>query len=170
MDDPFGANPKTTFPKTTSPADDDFVLDLIREPEARAGSTRVSRHACPTRRSPHANGRAPASKKYCSIRLNPPAASQSSRRMLRRLHACPTAPRCHPDLVVFRFGRRREHRLPLISPRPGIVSPSPVSRSKWLIPAAVFIPLLIFLGWFYVRRATANEQALEPQPTQEVHQ
>ena len=29
---------------------------------------------------------------------------------------------------------------------------------EWLFPVVVVIPLLLFLGWFYVRRATAQEQ------------
>lgn len=32
---------------------------------------------------------------------------------------------------------------------------------EWLFPSVCVIPLLMFLGWFYVRRATAHEQQLQ---------
>ena len=31
----------------------------------------------------------------------------------------------------------------------------------WLFPVVVVIPLLIFLGWFYVRRASVHEQQVQ---------
>lgn len=31
---------------------------------------------------------------------------------------------------------------------------------EWLFPVTVVIPFLLFLGWFYVRRATAQEQQI----------
>ena len=35
---------------------------------------------------------------------------------------------------------------------------------EWLFPVVVVIPLLIFLGWFYVRRASVHEQQVERAP------
>ena len=32
---------------------------------------------------------------------------------------------------------------------------------EWLFPVVVVIPLLIFLGWFYVRRASVHEQQVQ---------
>lgn len=34
---------------------------------------------------------------------------------------------------------------------------------EWLFPGVCVIPLLMFLGWFYVRRATAHEDQLQEQ-------
>src|SRR5699024_12506571 len=34
---------------------------------------------------------------------------------------------------------------------------------EWLFPAVMVIPLLMLLGWFYVRRATAHENQLARQ-------
>lgn len=38
---------------------------------------------------------------------------------------------------------------------------------EWLFPSVIVIPLIMFLGWFYVRRATAHEQQLEQASTQD---
>ena len=37
---------------------------------------------------------------------------------------------------------------------------------EWLFPVVVVIPLLLFLGWFYVRRASSNEHQVRCVPAE----
>lgn len=146
--------------------DDDFVLDLIREPEPPQDvpdSIRAMRARRVKVRMPTG---APSVKE---VLLNPSEASgsaQPSRSMLRKLMRAQL--RLGVTLVSWFFGL-----VVVVNVAFGF-SPNLASFTvmnvplEWLIPAGAFIPLLIVLGWFYVRRATANEHALEPQPEQEV--
>ena len=141
--------------------DDDFVLDLIREPEPPQDvpdSIRAMRARRVKVRMPTG---APSVKE---VLLNPSEASgsaQPSRSMLRN-HARPAAAGV-PCLLV--FGLWSSSILPS-----GLVPPRIIHRyeraPRVAHPAGAFIPLLIVLGWFYVRRATATS-TLEPQPEQE---
>src|SRR5699024_6911076 len=146
--------------------DDDFVLDLIREPEPaqdvpdsiRAMRARRVKVQMPT-----------GTPSVTEVLLNPSEASgsaQHSRSMLRKLMRAQQ--RLGVTLVTWILG------LVVVVKVDNEISINLASYTvmnvtlELLIPAGAFIPLLIVLGWFYVRRATANEHALEPQPEQEV--
>ncbi|MDN6410214.1 MAG: DUF485 domain-containing protein [Yaniella sp.] len=160
--------PEDDIPEDDLPADDDFVLDLIREPEAPQEVPESIRAMRARRVEVHMPTGAPSVKEVLLNPAEPSGSAQSSRRMLQRLMRAQL--RLGVTLISWFFGLVVVVNIAFHF-SPGLASFTIASVPlEWLIPAGVFIPLLIFLGWFYVRRATANEQALEPQPTQEVHQ
>lgn len=148
--------------------DDDFVLDLIREPappQYVPESIRAMRARRVQVRMPTG---APSVKE---VLLNPSETSgstQPSRSLLRKLMRAQL--RLGVTLVSWFFGLVVVVNVAFgFSPNLASLTVANVPL-EWLIPAAAFIPLLIALGWFYVRRATANEQMLEPRLEQEVDQ
>lgn len=147
-----------------APADDDFVLDLIREPEAPHEVPESIRAMRACRVQVHMPTGVPSVQE---VLLNPSGTSgqsQPSRSMVRRLMRAQL--RLGVSLTSWFFGLVVAVNIAFhFSPALASVTIASVPL-EWLFPAVVFIPLLIFLGWFYVRRATANEQALQPQPAQ----
>ncbi len=145
-------------------ADDDFVLDLIREPEPphevpesiRAMRARRVQVPMPT-----------GMPSVEEVLLNPSGLSgqsQPSRSMVRRLMRAQL--RLGVSLTSWFFGLVVAVNIAFhFSPTLASFTIASVPL-EWLFPAVVVIPLLLFLGWFYVRRATANEQALQTQPAQ----
>lgn len=139
--------------------EEDFELDLVREPEPPhqvPESIRMMR----ARRQPVTMPTGHPSVQ--EVLLNPAAhaaePSRELRRKVRRLIR--TQLRLAITLlawfigVVF-AGNLAFHFSPsLAATRLGGVP------LEWLFPVVVVIPLLIFLGWLYVRRATANEHDL----------
>lgn len=149
-----------TDPRDHDPADEDFVLDLVREPlepvevpnSIRAMRSRRVRVHMPT-----------GDPSVQEVLLNPSDASvgaQPSRATVRRLMRVQL--RLAVSLACWFFGlvvvvNVAFHFSPALAAVP--VAGIPL---EWLFPAVVFIPLLLFLGWFYVRRATANEREVTP--------
>ena len=139
--------------------EEDFELDLIREPEPPR-EVPESIRAMRARRQPV---QMPTGLPSVQEVLHNPAAhtkkpSAAMYRRLRRLMR--TQLRLAVTLlswfigVVF-AGNLAFHFSPsLAATRLGGVP------LEWLFPVVVVIPLLLFLGWFYVRRATANERAV----------
>ena len=141
------------------PEEEDFELDLIREPEPPR-EVPESIRAMRARRQPV---QMPTGLPSVQEVLHNPAAdekkpSAAMHRRLRRLMR--TQLRLAVTLLSWFIGVVFAGNLAFH------FSPSlPATRLggvplEWLFPVVVVIPLLLFLGWFYVRRATANERAV----------
>lgn len=140
------------------PQDEDFVLDLVREPEKSSEVPEKIRAMRARRVQVHMPTGTPSVQE---VLLNPTGASvdtQPSRDTVRRLMRVQL--RLAVSLTVWFFGLVVAVNIAfLFSPALAAITVANVPL-EWLLPAVVFIPLLIFLGWFYVRRATANEDAI----------
>jgi len=140
-----------------NPDDEDFELDLIRDPEPPA-EVPDSIRAMRARRIP----------------VDVPTGAPSVEEVL---HNPADRARRQPSTVVVRRLMRAQLRLAvtLMAWFFGLVvainlvfhfSPAVASTRvvgvpvEWLFPVIVVIPLLVFLGWFYVRRASARERAI----------
>jgi uncharacterized membrane protein (DUF485 family) len=140
-----------------NPDDEDFELDLIRDPEPPA-EVPDSIRAMRARRIP----------------VDVPTGAPSVEEVL---HNPADRVRRQPSTVVVRRLMRAQLRLAvtLMAWFFGLVvainlvfhfSPTVASTRvvgvpvEWLFPVIVVIPLLVFLGWFYVRRASAQERAI----------
>lgn len=138
--------------------DEDFELDLIRDPlpptdvpdtlrSMRARRTRVAM---------------PAGVPNVQEVLHNPAGSaaqtQPATRTVRRLMRIQL--RLAVSLMVWFFGlvvvvNLAFHFSPALAKTPILGVPL-----EWVFPSVLVIPLLMFLGWLYVRRATAHEDHL----------
>ncbi len=147
------------------PEDEDFELDLIRDPEP-SREVPESVRAMRARRQPV---QMPTGLPSVQEVLHNPAVPGSQpapqlHRILRRLMRAQL--RLAVSLVswfigVVFVGNLAFHFSPaLAATRLGGV---PV---EWLFPVVVVIPLLLFLGWFYVRRATAQERDVSTDATE----
>jgi len=141
--------------------DEDFELHLIREPRQpvpvpeniRAMRARRTRVAVPTG--------APSVQEVLhnpAERSGPPRPSTTTVRRLMRVQL-----RLAVSLMAWFFG------LVVVVNVAFYVSPALAETRivgiplQWLFPGVCVIPLLLFLGWLYVRRATANEDQLQQQ-------
>lgn len=149
--------------------DEDFELHLIREPEPPA-EVPDSIRAMRSRRVPVEMPT--GSPSVQEVLHNPanrarqhhhPVLEQTVRKLMRnQLRLAVTLMAWFIGVVV--AGNLAFHFSPaLAATRVGGV---PV---EWLFPVVIVIPFLIFLGWFYVRRATAQEQQVRYDRPQAVH-
>lgn len=143
--------------------DDDFVLDLIRGPEA---PQEVPDNIWAMR--------------ALRSQVQMPTGVPSVQEVLLNPSETADQPRFSPGTVRRLMRAQLRLGVSLMSWFLGLVfagniafhfSPALASVSiaslpfEWLFPVIVCIPLLLFLGWFYVRRATSNEQAIAPEPS-----
>lgn len=170
MTDEDHPDPADEDPVDEDPADEDFVLDLVREPEEPSqvpDSIRAMRAMRVEVLMPT------GTPSVQEVLLNPVGSSvegQPSAETVQRLMRAQL--RLAVGLFAWFFGlvvaiNVAFHFGPALAAT--TVANIPM---EWLFPGVIFIPLLVFLGWFYVRRATANEQAVEHELEQrkEVHQ
>lgn len=144
-----------TDPHDHDPAEEDFVLDLVREPAEPTEVPESIRAMRARRVQVHMPTGAPSVQE---VLLNPADASvsgQPSRATVRRLMRVQL--RLAVSLACWFFGLVVAVNVAFhFSPTLAATTIAGVPL-EWLFPAVVFIPLLLVLGWFYVRRATANE-------------
>ncbi|GAA2041894.1 hypothetical protein GCM10009720_23080 [Yaniella flava] len=156
------------------PDEQDFVLDLVRAPEnarpEEAGQERIAPEgpvqvpenmlAMRARRVRVATPTDVPSVQ--EVLLNPAGRAsdgQPSTRTVRRLMRAQL--RLAVSLMAWFFGLIVAVNLAFHF-SPALAATTVVSIPlDWLFPAAVFIPLLIFLGWFYTRRAGHNERLVQ---------
>ncbi|HIW47371.1 MAG TPA: DUF485 domain-containing protein [Candidatus Yaniella excrementigallinarum] len=152
------------------PADEDFVLDLVREPQQRSQVPEAIRAMRARRVTVDMPTGVPSVQE---VLLNPrghAADAQPSQVTVRRLMRVQL--RLGINLAAIFFG------LVVVANVAFLFSPALAATTvagiplEWLFPAVVCIPLPIILGWFYVRRATENEQSIyaEPVEAQDVYQ
>lgn len=142
------------------PDDEDFELDLIREPEPPAEVPDTIR-AMRARRVPVEMPT--GSPSVQEVLHNPadrarqhqqPVIDQTVRRLMRtQLRLAVTLMAWFIGMVV--AGNLAFHFSPALAATKLVGVPF-----EWLFPVTVVIPFLLFLGWFYVRRATAQEQQI----------
>lgn len=142
------------------PDDEDFELDLIREPEPPAEVPDTIR-AMRARRVPVEMPT--GSPSVQEVLHNPadrarqhqqPVIEQTVRRLMRtQLRLAVTLMAWFIGMVV--AGNLAFHFSPALAATKLVGVPF-----EWLFPVTVVIPFLLFLGWFYVRRATAQEQQI----------
>lgn len=142
------------------PDDEDFELDLIREPEPPAEVPDTIR-AMRARRVPVEMPT--GSPSVQEVLHNPadrarqhqqPVIEQTVRRLMRtQLRLAVTLMAWFIGVVV--AGNLAFHFSPALAATKLVGVPF-----EWLFPVTVVIPFLLFLGWFYVRRATAQEQQI----------
>lgn len=142
------------------PDDEDFELDLIREPEPPAEVPDTIR-AMRARRVPVEMPT--GSPSVQEVLHNPadrarqhqqPVIDQTVRRLMRtQLRLAVTLMAWFIGVVV--AGNLAFHFSPALAATKLVGVPF-----EWLFPVTVVIPFLLFLGWFYVRRATAQEQQI----------
>lgn len=140
--------------------DEDFELDLIREPEPPAEVPDTIR-AMRARRVPVEMPT--GSPSVQEVLHNPadrarqhqqPVIEQTVRRLMRtQLRLAVTLMAWFIGVVV--AGNLAFHFSPALAATKLVGVPF-----EWLFPVTVVIPFLLFLGWFYVRRATAQEQQI----------
>lgn len=140
--------------------DEDFELDLIREPEPPAEVPDTIR-AMRARRVPVEMPT--GSPSVQEVLHNPadrarqhqqPVIDQTVRRLMRtQLRLAVTLMAWFIGVVV--AGNLAFHFSPALAATKLVGVPF-----EWLFPVTVVIPFLLFLGWFYVRRATAQEQQI----------
>ncbi len=140
--------------------DEDFELDLIREPEPPAEVPDTIR-AMRARRVPVEMPT--GSPSVQEVLHNPadrarqhqqPVIEQTVRRLMRtQLRLAVTLMAWFIGMVV--AGNLAFHFSPALAATKLVGVPF-----EWLFPVTVVIPFLLFLGWFYVRRATAQEQQI----------
>lgn len=140
--------------------DEDFELDLIREPEPPAEVPDTIR-AMRARRVPVEMPT--GSPSVQEVLHNPadrarqhqqPVIDQTVRRLMRtQLRLAVTLMAWFIGMVV--AGNLAFHFSPALAATKLVGVPF-----EWLFPVTVVIPFLLFLGWFYVRRATAQEQQI----------
>ena len=138
--------------------DEDFELHLIREPEPPA-EVPESIRAMRARRVPVEMPTGLPSVQ--EVLHNPadrarqhhqPVLQQTVRRLMRtQLRLAVTLMSWFIGVVV--AGNLAFHFSPALAATRVVGVPV-----EWLFPVVIVIPFLIFLGWFYVRRATAQEQ------------
>ncbi|GAA4479081.1 hypothetical protein GCM10023190_21560 [Enteractinococcus fodinae] len=149
--------------------DEDFELDLIREPEPPA-EVPESIRAMRARRVPVEMPTGLPSVQ--EVLHNPadrarqhqqPAIQQTVRRLMRtQLRLAVSLMAWFIGVVV--VGNLAFHFSPALAATRVIGVPV-----EWLFPVVIVIPLLIFLGWFYVGRATAQEQQVHYDQPQAAH-
>lgn len=144
------------------PAEEDFVLDLIREPMEPAEPVEVP-EAIRAMRARRVQVHMPTGvPSVQEVLLNPSDAAvdaQPLRSAVQRLMRAQL--RLAVSLACWFFGLVVAVNLAFhFSPSLAATTVAGVPL-EWLFPAVVFVPLLIVLGLFYVRRATANEQELQ---------
>ncbi len=146
------------------PTDEDFVLDLVREPQQRSQVPEAIRAMRGRRVTVDMPTGVPSVQE---VLLNPRGntadaqPSQSTVRQLMRVQL-----RLGINLAAIFFG------LVVVANMAFLFSPTLASTTiagiplEWLFPAVVCIPLPIFLGWFYIRRATENEHSIYAEPVE----
>lgn len=143
--------------------DDDFELDLIRDPMP---STQVP-DTLRTMRARRVRVDMPTGPPSVQEVLHNPAGSaaagQPTTRTVRRLMRVQL--RLAVSLMAWFFGlvvivNLAFHFSPALASAPLLGVPL-----EWLFPTVMVIPLLMLLGWFYIRRATAHEDQLVQQLT-----
>ena len=149
--------------------DEDFELDLIREPEPPA-EVPESIRAMRARRVPVEMPTGLPSVQ--EVLHNPadrarqhqqPALQQTVRRLMRtQLRLAVSLMAWFIGVVV--AGNLAFHFSPVLAATRVVGVPV-----EWLFPVVIVIPFLIFLGWFYVRRATAQEQQVRYDQPQAAH-
>ena len=149
--------------------DEDFELDLIREPEPPA-EVPESIRAMRARRVPVEMPTGLPSVQ--EVLHNPadrarqhqqPALQQTVRRLMRtQLRLAVSLMAWFIGVVV--AGNLAFHFSPALAATRVVGVPV-----EWLFPVVIVIPFLIFLGWFYVRRATAQEQQVRYDQPQAAH-
>lgn len=153
------------------PDEEDFVLDLVREPQQRCSQVPEAIRAMRARRV--AVDMPTGVPSVQEVLLNPrgnAVDAQPSQDTVRRLMRVQL--RLGINLAAIFFG------LVVVANVAFLFSPALATSTiagiplEWLFPAVVCIPLPILLGWFYVRRATDNEQSIyaEAAEDEEVHQ
>ena len=149
--------------------DEDFELDLIREPEPPA-EVPESIRAMRARRVPVEMPTGLPSVQ--EVLHNPadrarqhqqPALQQAVRRLMRtQLRLAVSLMAWFIGVVV--AGNLAFHFSPALAATRVVGVPV-----EWLFPVVIVIPFLIFLGWFYVRRATAQERQIRYDQPQAAH-
>src|SRR5690625_1548511 len=146
------------------PADEDFVLDLVRQPQQRSQVPEAIQAMRARRVTVDMPTGVPSVQE---VLLNPQGNAtdtQPSQDTVRRLMRVQL--RLGINLAAIVFG------LVVVANVAFLFSPTLASAAivgipvEWLFPAVVCIPLPIFLGWFYIRRATENEQSIYAEPVQ----
>src|SRR5699024_971010 len=152
------------------PADEDFVLDLVREPQQRSQVPEAIRAMRARRVTVDMPTGVPSVQE---VLLNPQghaADAQPSQVTVRRLKR--EQLRLGINLAAIFLGHVVVANFEFLFCPALAYTTVPGIPLEWLFPAVVCIPLPIILGWFYARRATENEQSIyaEPVEAQDVYQ
>lgn len=142
------------------PDDEDFELHLIRDPEPPAQVPESIRAMRARRVKIDVPSGLPSVQEVLHnpahrARQHQPALHRTVRRLMRtQLRLAVTLMAWFIGVVV--AGNLAFHFSPALATTRVVGVPI-----EWLFPVVVVIPFLMFLGWFYVRRATAQEQQLQ---------
>lgn len=141
--------------------DDDFELDLIRDPMPSTQVPDTLRAMRARRVRVHMPTGLPSVAEVLHNPAGSAANNQPASRTVRRLMRVQL--RLAVSLMAWFFGlvvivNLAFHFSPALASAPVLGVPL-----EWLFPAVMVIPLLMLLGWFYVRRATAHENQLARQ-------
>lgn len=146
------------------PADEDFVLDLVRVP-AEPSEVPDNILAMRARRTQvHMPTGVPSVQE---VLLNPAGSTVDTRPSVGTVRRLMRAQlRLAVSLAAWFFGLVVAVNVAFhFSPALAAITIVSVPL-EWLFPVVICIPLLLFLGWFYVRRATAHEHAVQHTATQ----
>lgn len=141
--------------------DDDFELDLIRDPMPSTQVPDTLRAMRVRRVQVDMPTGLPSVQEVLHNPAGSTASGQPTTRTVRRLMRVQL--RLAVSLMAWFFGlvvivNLAFHFSPALASAPLLGVPL-----EWLFPSVMVIPLLMLLGWFYVRRATAHEDQLVQQ-------